>query len=70
MYRSTSSIEEISGLDPLNEARISEANHTDETAENGTTYHYVVTALDEAGNESGPSGEVTKTPLASPPDRP
>jgi len=28
----------------------------------GTTYHYVVTAVDFAGNESGPSGEAVATP--------
>lgn len=71
VYRSTSSIEEPSALNPANGADpVSEASFTDETVENGTTYHYVVTALDEAGNESSPSGEATKTPFASPPDRP
>lgn len=71
VYRSTASIGEISELEPLNGATpVSAVRHTDEAVENGTTYHYVVTALDDAGNESGPSGEVTKTPFAGPPDRP
>lgn len=38
----------------------------DTTAVNGTTYYYVVTALDLTGNESGNSGEVSATPTAPP----
>lgn len=71
VYRSTSSIGQVSGLDPLNGTTpVSGPSYTDEGAENGTTYHYVVTAVDGAGNESTPSGEVAKTPFARPPDRP
>lgn len=71
VYRSSSSIEKLSGVESLNGAEpVSETSLTDEAVGNGNTYHYVVTALDDAGNESDPSGEVTKTPFASPPDRP
>lgn len=38
------------------------ANFVDNNALNGTTYFYVVTALDTAGNESAPSAEVMATP--------
>ena len=71
VYRGTSSGVEASGS-PL-ETGISPAGYTDETAENGTTYYYVVTAAAEEGDksaESNPSGEVEKTPFADPPDRP
>lgn len=71
VYRSTSPIGQASGLDPLNgTAPESGASYTDDRAQNGTTYHYVVTAVDGAGNESAPSGQVTKTPFARPPERP
>jgi len=36
--------------------------YTDATASNDTTYFYVVTAVDGAGNESGNSNEATATP--------
>lgn len=68
VYRSTSSGVNTSG-DPL-ESEVSSAEYVDETAENGTTYYYGVTAIDKAENESGSSGEVEKTPFATPPDRP
>lgn len=71
VYRSTSTIADVSTMTPVNEEDlVSEANYTDSTAENGNAYHYVVTAVDGAGNESNPSGEVKKTPFAAPPDRP
>ena len=71
VYRSTSSLADISGRTPVNnEGPISEGNYTDDTVENGTSYHYKVTAVDEAGNESDPSNEVRKTPFSDPPDRP
>ena len=68
VYRGTESGVGTSG-DPL-EGGLSEAGYTDESAENGTTYYYVVTAVDTADNESDPSSEVEKTPFDDPPDRP
>ncbi|MCB1130098.1 MAG: hypothetical protein KDN05_03150, partial [Verrucomicrobiae bacterium] len=37
------------------------SSHTDDTAVNGMTYHYVVTAVDAHGNESGFSNETSAT---------
>ena len=68
VYRGTESGVGTSG-DPL-ESGLSETSYTDEGAENGTTYYYVVTAVDTADNESDPSSEVERTPFDSPPDRP
>lgn len=71
VYRSTSTISSVSGTSPINgESPVSDTSYTDDTAENGTLYHYVVTAVDEAENESDPSGEVEKTAFAEPPNRP
>ena len=68
VYRGTESGVSTSG-DPLDEGR-SETTYTDDGAENGTTYYYVVTAVDGEGNESDPSNEVEKTPFDEPPTRP
>jgi len=68
VYRDTEPEVDASG-DPL-EGELSETSYTDESAENGTTYHYVVTAVDTAGNGSEASNEVERTPFSSPPDRP
>lgn len=40
---------------------------SDTSVSNGTTYHYVVTAVDTSGNESGDSGEASATPMAAGP---
>lgn len=71
VYRSTSSGTSASGS-PL-ETEVGPTDYVDETAENGTTYYYVVTAVasDEGESaESDPSGEVGKTPFSKPPNRP
>lgn len=70
VYRDTETIGEVEGMDPVNESVLSETSYTDGSAENGTTYHYVVTAVDTDANRSDPSNEVEKTPFDSPPDRP
>jgi hypothetical protein len=62
IYRSTSSISDVSGRNPLNGSLYLGTSYTDGEVNNGTTYHYVVTAVDESGNESAPSNEVTATP--------
>lgn len=71
VYRSTSSGVDPSGS-PL-ETGIGPADYVDESAENGTKYYYVVTAVASEGGESAesdPSNEVEKTPFSDPPDRP
>jgi len=71
VYRSTSSGVSISSR-PL-DTGISSADYADESAENGATYYYVVTAIaKESGEtaESDPSNEVEKTPFSDPPSRP
>ncbi len=40
---------------------------TDNAVSNGTTYYYVVTAVDLTGNESAQSSQVSATPTAPPP---
>jgi hypothetical protein len=40
-------------------------NYTDTSVTNGTTYYYIVTAMNSAG-ESGPSNEAQATPVAAP----
>lgn len=70
VYRSTSSIESVSGLSPVNGDLASQPTYTDDTVENGTVYYFVVTAVDDSDNESEPSDDVEKTPFSSPPERP
>jgi TolB protein len=65
VYRSTSSISDISGRSSLNESLLSGTSYTDDGVENGRTYYYVVSAVDTSGNESDPSGEVTASPSRS-----
>ena len=71
VYRSTSSGVDVSGS-PL-DTGVGSADYVDDTAENGTKYYYVVTAVAEEGGEtaeSDPSNEVERTPFSDPPDRP
>ena len=71
IYRSTSSGVDASGS-PL-DTGVGSADYVDDTAENGTKYYYVVTAVATDGEESAESGssnEVEKTPFSDPPDRP
>lgn len=71
IYRSTTPGLTASGS-PL-ETGLSSPNHVDESAANGTTYYYVVTAMTSEGEEtaeSTPSDEVEATPFSDPPDRP
>ncbi len=50
------------GYVKLNSAPVGGTSFTDDGAANGRTYYYVVRALDAAGNESGPSNEVSALP--------
>ena len=71
IYRSTSSGVDASGS-PL-DTGVGSADYVDDTAENGTKYYYVVTAVATDGGESAESdssNEVEKTPFSDPPDRP
>jgi hypothetical protein len=49
----------------LNGSLLNSSDYTDNSAANGTTYYYVVTAADTNYNESVYSGEVTATPSNS-----
>ena len=49
----------------LNEVRVTASQYTDATAANGSTYFYVVRAVDTAGNHSAPSQEASAQPAAS-----
>lgn len=70
VYRSESEIGNVSDLSPINSERLSDTTYTDEEVTNGTTYYYLVTALDDSDNESGASNEAKVTPFSGPPDRP
>jgi hypothetical protein len=63
VYRSTT---QGSGYSKLNGSLLSSSDYTDNSVSNGTTYYYVVTAVDTSSNESGYSGEVSATPQAGP----
>ncbi len=59
VYRSTVS---SSGYAKLNGSLVDDSDYTDNTVTNGTTYYYVVTAVDTSENESGYSNEDWATP--------
>lgn len=59
VYRSTTS---GSGYSQINGSLLSSSNYTDNSVTNGTTYYYVVTAVDIDLNESVYSAEVSATP--------
>lgn len=71
LYRATSAINSVEGMTPVNGSTpITETQFTDGSVDNGTTYHYRLTAIDTNGNESEASSEVEVTPFPTPPDRP
>lgn len=70
VYRSEESFSSVSEMEPINRSLVSDAEFSDEDLENGTTYYYRVTAVDENENESNPSPELELTPFSNPPDRP
>ncbi|MFH1777870.1 MAG: PKD domain-containing protein [Candidatus Omnitrophota bacterium] len=59
LYRTT-----ISGMDyiKVNTGLITETSYQDTGLTNGTTYYYVITAIDNLGNESGYSEEISAVP--------
>ena len=59
VYRSTTS---GSGYTKLNASLISTSNYVDNQVSNGTTYYYVVQAVDTSNNASANSGEVSAAP--------
>lgn len=61
VYRATTAGGAYSLLTPT---PVTASAYTDATAANGTTYRYVVTALDQVGLESAQSSEVSATPRA------
>jgi len=65
VYRSTTS---GSGYSQINGSLLSSSDYTDNSVSNGTTYYYVVTAVDTSTNESGYSGEASATPQGAPPN--
>ena len=59
VYRSTT---QGSDYTLINASLVLTSDYVDSTVVNGTTYYYVVTAVDQALNESGISNEVSATP--------
>jgi fibronectin type 3 domain-containing protein len=59
VYRSTTS---GGTYTRLNGTLLSNSNYTDNSVTNGTTYYYVVTAVDTSANESANSSQVSATP--------
>lgn len=65
LYRSTSTIVSIAGLTPIKTGIGSTA--TTDVPVTDASYHYAVTAIDAAGNESWPSADITLVYSMSPP---
>ncbi|GAB7192915.1 hypothetical protein NUM3379_36240 [Kineococcus sp. NUM-3379] len=63
VYRSTGSTVALTDANRLNPAPLTAPGHTDRTAANGSSYTYVVTAVDRAGNESAAGTAVTASPV-------
>jgi hypothetical protein len=54
----------------INAALVQTSDYVDSSVANGTTYYYVVTAVDLSSNEGSYSGEVSSTPIDMPPAAP
>jgi len=63
LYRSTTS---GSGYSQINSGNLLATSYTDTSVTNGTTYYYVIRAVDTSGNLSGDSTQVAATPVAPP----
>lgn len=71
LYRSQESFSDVSGMIPVNDSSLlTGVDHTDTGLENGTTYYYRLTTVDQDSNESEPSSEIKATPFSDPPDQP
>ena len=69
VYRSTSTIDTLASAESVGQKQMADTSFTDPSVENGTVYHYRVTAVDKNDNESDPSGEIKQRPFSEP-DRP
>ncbi|MET3949054.1 hypothetical protein ABIB49_003780, partial [Arthrobacter sp. UYCu512] len=63
VYRSLQPVVGDTGSLLSGSALVTGTGYTDTTATNGTTYFYVVTAVDLSANESGPSNEAHAVPV-------
>jgi fibronectin type 3 domain-containing protein len=70
VYRSTSAIDTLASAESVGQKQMADTSFADPSVENGTVYHYRVTAVDNSDNESDPSGEIQARPFPAPPDRP
>lgn len=72
VYRATSSSSVMDSSLIMKEApltgAVSSTTYTDGSAQNGTRYYYVVTAIGAEGAESDPSEVLSRAPFSSPPD--
>lgn len=64
VYRNTSSTVPLTNAYQINTSAVTASTYTDSAVTAGTTYYYVVTASDTAGNESASSSTVNGTPTA------
>ncbi|MHA1290422.1 MAG: carboxypeptidase regulatory-like domain-containing protein, partial [Candidatus Thorarchaeota archaeon] len=62
IYRSTSSGVQALDSNQVNTSQVTTSTFTDTTVQNWTIYYYVVTAVDDSGNESSTSSEVQVCP--------
>lgn len=69
VYRSDTTIADVGSAESITTEPVVDTSYFDEDTrlQNGQTYHYVITAEDNDGNESSPSEEVQRTPFATPP---
>src|SRR5215213_8168788 len=67
VYRSTTSPVPTTGTPINGSALLTSPSYVDVGVSNGTTYHYVVVAVDNAGNPSVASAEAVATPVPSGP---
>jgi fibronectin type 3 domain-containing protein len=64
VYRSTGATVEVGAATKINDSLVAGSSFADSGLTNGTTYRYVVTAVDSSSNESVASASTTVTPAA------